>query len=340
MKDFTVSSMTQSFASVTSLPRDVSCEDFDSSSADKTMTEECNVQAPSSNIKVKSNRCCLDSSKLEEIEALTESPPMPKFIDVPHILSDISEINELSESQESLPLPKTRIENFTISEMLNERTEKLLQKSSRNSNKSKIQDEYGCTVPEKAKYRTEAEIEEKSEKIVRKLSIPRTAWPQSECDTAAAAVVNTAAADVLNVFEAKVTNNPAQDIDCTSHWPEKDKLANSFENDFKFDMEGQKKDRNDFEKYNFPSIDGLLIHQSSSDSCHDSLPDDFSTDAAAGEHEKKFDTSTDAEPIEEQSEHKGELSRFTFHKFSQKLGVTNLSAKLNDPEGKLITFTF
>ena len=41
MKDFTLSSsMTQSFASVTSLPRDISCEDLDSSSADKTVTEE------------------------------------------------------------------------------------------------------------------------------------------------------------------------------------------------------------------------------------------------------------------------------------------------------------
>ena len=44
MKDFTVSSMTQSFASVTSLPRDVSCEDLDSSAADKTVTEEFESQ--------------------------------------------------------------------------------------------------------------------------------------------------------------------------------------------------------------------------------------------------------------------------------------------------------
>ena len=44
MKDFTASSMTQSFASVTSLPRDVSCEDFDTSTGDKTVTEEFNQQ--------------------------------------------------------------------------------------------------------------------------------------------------------------------------------------------------------------------------------------------------------------------------------------------------------
>ena len=43
MKDFTVSSMTQSFASATSLPRDASCEDFDSSAADKTVTEDLQV---------------------------------------------------------------------------------------------------------------------------------------------------------------------------------------------------------------------------------------------------------------------------------------------------------
>ena len=44
MKDFTASSMTQSFASVTSLPRDVSYEDFDSSTGDKTVTEDYNIQ--------------------------------------------------------------------------------------------------------------------------------------------------------------------------------------------------------------------------------------------------------------------------------------------------------
>ena len=47
MKDFTVSSMTQSFASVTSLPRDTSCEDFDSSSADKTIIEDLDSQVRS-----------------------------------------------------------------------------------------------------------------------------------------------------------------------------------------------------------------------------------------------------------------------------------------------------
>ena len=46
MKDFTLSSMTQSFASVTSLPRDISCEDLDSS-ADRTVTEEFDYQVAS-----------------------------------------------------------------------------------------------------------------------------------------------------------------------------------------------------------------------------------------------------------------------------------------------------
>ena len=43
MKDFTLNSMTQSFASITSLPRDVSCEDLDSA-ADRTVTEEYEVE--------------------------------------------------------------------------------------------------------------------------------------------------------------------------------------------------------------------------------------------------------------------------------------------------------
>ena len=63
MKDFTVSSMTQSFASVTSLPRDVSCEDLDSSAADKTVTEEFESQVRkifnfiTSNIQNSINNC-------------------------------------------------------------------------------------------------------------------------------------------------------------------------------------------------------------------------------------------------------------------------------------------
>ena len=43
MKDFTLSSMTQSIASITSLPRDTSYDDFDST-AEITVTEESNLQ--------------------------------------------------------------------------------------------------------------------------------------------------------------------------------------------------------------------------------------------------------------------------------------------------------
>ena len=43
MKDFTLGSMTQSFASISSLPRDVSCEDLDSA-ADTTVTEDYHVE--------------------------------------------------------------------------------------------------------------------------------------------------------------------------------------------------------------------------------------------------------------------------------------------------------
>merc|ERR1712079_467143 len=135
MKDFTLSSsMTQSFASVTSLPRDISCEDLDSSSADKTVTEEYIYEDPSPFTSIKSGRFCLDSSKLEEIEALTGSPPLSNLVEVP-VLSDISEMSELSETQpiaplpaEPLPQPQHSIDS--VSDILNERTEKLLKNSS------------------------------------------------------------------------------------------------------------------------------------------------------------------------------------------------------------------
>merc|ERR1712110_317907 len=76
MKDFTLSSMTQSFASMTSLPRDVSCEDLDSA-ADTTVTEEYHVEIEKPS-KVKSGgRFCLDSTKLQEIESLTAGSDSP-----------------------------------------------------------------------------------------------------------------------------------------------------------------------------------------------------------------------------------------------------------------------
>eukprot|EP00090_Calanus_glacialis_P010277 TRINITY_DN18660_c0_g1_i3.p1 TRINITY_DN18660_c0_g1~~TRINITY_DN18660_c0_g1_i3.p1 ORF type:complete len:2160 (-),score=462.58 TRINITY_DN18660_c0_g1_i3:1392-7538(-) len=70
-------------------------------------------------------RFCLDSSKLEEIEALT-SGPIP-HLEVPHILADVDISPPLSES-----LPKSETKDLdSVSQLLFERTENLLKKSPR-----------------------------------------------------------------------------------------------------------------------------------------------------------------------------------------------------------------
>ena len=77
-------------------------------------------------------RFCLDSSKLEEIEALTSSP-IP-HLEVPHILADVDISPPLSES-----LPKSETKDLdSVSQLLFERTESLLKKSPRR-NKPKEQ---------------------------------------------------------------------------------------------------------------------------------------------------------------------------------------------------------
>ena len=72
-------------------------------------------------------RFCLDSDKLEEIEALT-SGPIP-HLEVPHILADVDISPPLSES-----LPKSETKDLDcVSQLLFERTENLLKKSPRKS---------------------------------------------------------------------------------------------------------------------------------------------------------------------------------------------------------------
>jgi len=82
-------------------------------------------------------RFCLDSSKLEEIEALTCSP-IP-HLEVPHILADVDISPPLSES-----LPKSETKEIdSVSQLLFERTESLLQKSPR-KNRNKEQKLIKC----------------------------------------------------------------------------------------------------------------------------------------------------------------------------------------------------
>ena len=196
MKDFTLSSMTQSLVSVTSLPRDVSCDDLDSA-GDKTVTEECELQVTPAWLTCNTpidillsygqlqsqkhprsrsaGRFCLDSDKLQEIESLTEASPTRE---VPHTLSDIAEVSERSLHGEEDHVDP-------VAKLLSERTKMLLQKSSK---KRKVHKTEKMTKSE-AEGKSEAAIcvreksEERVEIINRNTASPavrRQAWPWEE----------------------------------------------------------------------------------------------------------------------------------------------------------------
>ena len=202
MKDFTLGSMTQSFASISSLPRDVSCEDLDSA-ADRTVTEEYEVEvltllaAASPNnhnepttiylqiekpSKVKSaGRFCLDSTKLQEIESLTAGGGAPAD---PLVLSDIAEVSEHS----SLHIEEYSEEVDPVAKMLSERTDKLLEKKRGKRKKAKLELEddvklearrarSGTAVPERAQYCSESEMQgENTESVL----MSKFAWVLEE----------------------------------------------------------------------------------------------------------------------------------------------------------------
>ena len=130
-------------------------------------------------------RFCLDSSKLQEIEALTGSPPS----DWIHASSHMSEITEIEETTQLSSLSET--EYPSLSEILNERTENFLSKSKRKS-----------SVPAKAKYCTEAELlkDYEDDKII---PTTRTAWQ----DTAEYEVLPSLQSDANVVNNIKSTDN-------------------------------------------------------------------------------------------------------------------------------------
>ena len=109
----------------------------------------------------KTGRFSLDISKLEEIEALTGSPPNLNF----HISSDLSEITELPEMENRI----TSDNSISLSEILNDKTEHLLERSN-----TKL-----CGVPQKANYLTEAELFEEYGKKQKSFS-PKKAWQDTE----------------------------------------------------------------------------------------------------------------------------------------------------------------
>ena len=123
----------------------------------------------------------MDSSKLEEIEALTGSPPIISDI------SDLSEISELPETQENFSKAEHQIkmDAFDLSEILNERTEKLLTSSKskrRSSSEKTFSPKIISNVPEKAIYCTESEYNDQLEMTVKlsKMENPTVAWLEQD----------------------------------------------------------------------------------------------------------------------------------------------------------------
>ena len=237
MKDFTASSMTQSFASVTSLPRDVSCEDFDSSTGDKTVTEDFNQQVcvlgtsmvlmdsyhfqdTYSHSFVKTGRFCLDSSKLEEIEALTDSPPLSEQIEVPQLSSETSELDAaLCLKRGAHPPARTEYQRDSVSHLLNERTESLLQR--KGSKRNKKMSNVSSIIPEKAKYCTEEEMILEND-----VPVSRRAW-----------LVQNKSEDPAEFIDA-VSSIPRKEIANNQYLERRESLVEMFDSEVSYAMTG------------------------------------------------------------------------------------------------------
>ena len=147
---------------------------------------------------MKTGRFCLDSSKLDEIEALTGSPPLSHQIEVQQLSAETSELNaaqSLTNGEDPAPaLPQYDLDS--VSYLLNERTESLLQRKGPKRSKkmsSKI-------IPEKARYRTEDEMMLEHPESV---PLSRTAWAEQDGSGDAAQFIEA----VSSIPRKEIANN-------------------------------------------------------------------------------------------------------------------------------------
>ena len=104
---------------------------------------------------MKTGRFCLDSSKLEEIEALTDSPPLSGQIEGQQLPPETSDAAQALK-RGAHPPTMAEYHRDSVSNLLNERTESLLQR--KGSKRNKKMSNVSSIIPDKAKYCTEEEM--------------------------------------------------------------------------------------------------------------------------------------------------------------------------------------
>ena len=125
--------------------------------ANYALIEFNHFQDPYSHSIVKTGRFCLDSSKLEEIEALTDSPPLSEQIEIPQLSQETSELVETHAlTRGAHPPAMADYHRVPVSHLLNERTESLLQRKGSKRNKKMLN--ISQNIPDKANYCTEEEM--------------------------------------------------------------------------------------------------------------------------------------------------------------------------------------
>ena len=163
--------------------------------------ESYHLQDPYSHSFLKTGRFCLDSSKLEEIEALTDSPPLSEQIEVPQLSPETSELDAAlaqSLTRGAHPQPKTEYQRDSVSNLLNERTESLLQR--KGSKRNKKMSNLSRIIPDKANYCTEEEMI-----LENGAPVSRSAW-----------------------LELDKSEDPAEFIDAVSNIPRKEIANNQY----------------------------------------------------------------------------------------------------------------
>ena len=165
------------------------------------LIETYHLQDPYSHSFLKTGRFCLDSSKLEEIEALTDSPPLSEQIEVPQLSPETSELDAAlaqSLTRGAHPQARTEYQRDSVSHLLNERTESLLQR--KGSKRNKKMSNLSRIIPDKANYCTEEEMI-----LENGAPVSRSAW-----------------------LELDKSEDPAEFIDAVSNIPRKEIANNQY----------------------------------------------------------------------------------------------------------------
>ena len=169
---------------------------------------------------MKTGRFCLDSSKLEEIEALTDSPPLSEKIEGQQLPPETSELDAAQSVKRGAHTPtRTEYQRDSVSNLLNERTESLLQR--KGSKRNKKMSNVSSIIPDKAKYCTEEEMI-----LENGVPVSRRAW-----------LVQNKSEDPAEFIDA-VSSIPRKEIANNQYHERRESLVEVFDSEVSYAMTG------------------------------------------------------------------------------------------------------